>query len=947
MKSNRVVIASNDERQLALLSYTMESLGVELMRSTDGAQALQYVLEHSPDVLVLDEHLDNQGPAQVVQALLTEQEPISTGIVLIGDPPLLPEIGDRLAVHRISKPYRLAEVKATVQEILSTCPSTTTLALPDSLPLPPEVPAAAPLALESPEAPFPPTAALSSTTNSGGVAPSAPRGTLEATTAMQIVTRIHTGRRSGVLTFYSSDQEKALWFTDGGLVFATSNVVGDRLGDRLVLDGVITDKALDFTTDEMGRTGRRQGEILVETGLLTAEELVQALQRQLRHITMDVLQWTSGEFAFADRPAPHGIEVPVEFGVANVVLAAARRFADLDYVHRFLPPYDSHLARAKTPPVDVAALDLQPWERRLLEKIIFPCTLIEMRAASEGTLPGGKVAESSVDRLAFGLLGLGYLRSRRYAGSPAQARLAAAPSQRTPEAAEPGAAGLGAAFTAFARIRKQGETGTLVVTGGAEAGAPPQRQAPRIDLYFKKGRLTGAVAADHDDRLRDILRRQGIHIGDREANVWGAVMAQLGSDADALERLRLIHREVAEQCIGAAMARHRAAVEWREELPRGQLSFDLDQHTVWLTALRQAPEAALASLAPPGTAIVQPPVPLRVSRAVAAGQLTEPDRKMIDLIRAEESLKDLSLRATRAGIPILRTLLALKELGIVDWHIPAAPASPARVAAEDQVLDAAARQAWIDEIESAHAGLANGDPFALLGVPQSADIDEIRAAYAHRSRRFHPNVVYQIRALELGPLVQELFQHLQEAFRTLSNPALRDAARKRLHAARAATAPPAPAAAAPPEPAGDAPQPVAPAGAPPSARKATGLGGQLKAMQLAGQAQRARKEGATQEAIALFRQALQADPTAEGSCFALARLMLEAGKPTADVEQVLKDGLEVIENSARLHVMLGDVYMRAKRNKEAKQSFKEALSIEPNNAEAKAALDKLRWHLLG
>ncbi len=65
-----------------------------------------------------------------------------------------------------------------------------------------------------------------------------------------------------------------------------------RLGDLLIEQGLLTDEQLKFSLDEQKRTGRRLGRIVVESGFVTEEAISQALARQLRLPFVDLKQFT-------------------------------------------------------------------------------------------------------------------------------------------------------------------------------------------------------------------------------------------------------------------------------------------------------------------------------------------------------------------------------------------------------------------------------------------------------------------------------------------------------------------------------------------------------------------------------------------------------------------------------------------------------------------------------
>ena len=61
-----------------------------------------------------------------------------------------------------------------------------------------------------------------------------------------------------------------------------------RLGDLLIQQGLLTDEQLKFALDEQKRSGRKLGRIVVESSFVTEEAISQALARQLQAPFVDL-----------------------------------------------------------------------------------------------------------------------------------------------------------------------------------------------------------------------------------------------------------------------------------------------------------------------------------------------------------------------------------------------------------------------------------------------------------------------------------------------------------------------------------------------------------------------------------------------------------------------------------------------------------------------------------
>src|SRR6185436_13126586 len=83
---------------------------------------------------------------------------------------------------------------------------------------------------------------------------------------------LQDGRRSGILVVTHDDVTKGLFFRAGHLVFASSTVEKDKLGENLIRLGRISRADFAAAYQSQGPS-KRLGQTLVGAGLMTEEEL--------------------------------------------------------------------------------------------------------------------------------------------------------------------------------------------------------------------------------------------------------------------------------------------------------------------------------------------------------------------------------------------------------------------------------------------------------------------------------------------------------------------------------------------------------------------------------------------------------------------------------------------------------------------------------------------------
>lgn len=116
-----ILAVEDNEDNLLLLSYTLESLGCKLIRQNDGLTTLLVAKEYQPDIILLDILLPGLSGMDIVRSL--KQEPLTSHIVVIAVTALA-STEDRERIlsagfnDYISKPYMIEDLEAVVSRYL-------------------------------------------------------------------------------------------------------------------------------------------------------------------------------------------------------------------------------------------------------------------------------------------------------------------------------------------------------------------------------------------------------------------------------------------------------------------------------------------------------------------------------------------------------------------------------------------------------------------------------------------------------------------------------------------------------------------------------------------------------------------------------------------------------------------------------------------------------------
>ncbi len=199
---------------------------------------------------------------------------------------------------------------------------------------------------------------------------------------------LNRDRRTGVLEVRGDGAAVFLYFSEGTPVFAESGSLGDTLGRVMLEDGLLTREQYaqvveQMTAELVTSEQMRFGEVTVQLGFLSPQQVHEALSHQVRRKLVGCLQWESPARIFD--PAPEALaevgHFPCPFDAS--LMEGMRRFFDPERAHRVVEPLLDRRLRL-TCSVEEAArrLELGAHELRVLRQIDGVRTAAEVLAAS-------------------------------------------------------------------------------------------------------------------------------------------------------------------------------------------------------------------------------------------------------------------------------------------------------------------------------------------------------------------------------------------------------------------------------------------------------------------------------------------------------------------------------------------------------------------------------------
>ncbi|HET7451118.1 MAG TPA: DUF4388 domain-containing protein [Thermoanaerobaculia bacterium] len=151
-------------------------------------------------------------------------------------------------------------------------------------------------------------------------------GLLHETPVPLVLHRIVQARAKGTLTLARPSERIRLSFVGGELKAANSTRAGMRIGDALLLRGMVPEEEFEeVLLSARGGRGSRLGKVLVERGLLTQEALEAEIQNHFREIFFSCFAWRGGEFAFLPSFGELDSDVSLDMPTAALIIEGVRR----------------------------------------------------------------------------------------------------------------------------------------------------------------------------------------------------------------------------------------------------------------------------------------------------------------------------------------------------------------------------------------------------------------------------------------------------------------------------------------------------------------------------------------------------------------------------------------------------------------------------------------------
>jgi hypothetical protein len=166
-------------------------------------------------------------------------------------------------------------------------------------------------------------------------------GDLSEMVPSDLLNFLHQGRRAGVLLTRSDGTERGIVFIDGNVAWACSTSAGERLGEVLCRMGLANRvRVKGALAEQKALEHRRVGQVLVEKGVLGADEVWRGLKHQVIEIFLGLLVARAGSFVFLRGVDRARLPAALNLDTQALLLDGLRRLDEMELYRTRIPSID-------------------------------------------------------------------------------------------------------------------------------------------------------------------------------------------------------------------------------------------------------------------------------------------------------------------------------------------------------------------------------------------------------------------------------------------------------------------------------------------------------------------------------------------------------------------------------------------------------------------------------
>ncbi len=205
------------------------------------------------------------------------------------------------------------------------------------------------------------------------------RGDLRTRPFPELLAELYRWKATGALLLKKGKVKKIVYLKEGYPVFVKSNLLGECLGKVLVRERMLNEEQCERSLNLMRSSGRQQGTVLIEMGLISPHNLVFALELQLRTKLIEPFGWDFGDYQFTRGTDLPSSTVHLDITTAALIHEGVKEKWPLERVLSALGPVDEQFVVPVSDPLyRYQEMELDPEEEAFFRRINGKRTVSEL-----------------------------------------------------------------------------------------------------------------------------------------------------------------------------------------------------------------------------------------------------------------------------------------------------------------------------------------------------------------------------------------------------------------------------------------------------------------------------------------------------------------------------------------------------------------------------------------
>ncbi len=326
--TTRVMVIDDDRGIRSFLQKSLTAKGYEVEVAERGATGLQRLLAGDFSLVFLDLNMPEISGQAICSALRRQEKTRELPVVMMTAMFQTPQQMEQMkneygASDFLLKPFTVADLFAVVDAQIGSEEKSEDAGEEESQPVAEEQKPSP--AEETPPEPAAPAESIA--------------GSLDKMPFPLLLHTLYQRKVTGLLHIQKKAAKKVVYIKSGYPIFARSNILGECLGRMLVKEDVITQVDCDQSIENSKTSGRLQGTVLIEMGLLTPQDLHAALRRQVIEKLLTIFSWAEGQFRFVPQEDFKKNVTNIELSPSALILEGIKRYWDKKRVEDYLRPH--------------------------------------------------------------------------------------------------------------------------------------------------------------------------------------------------------------------------------------------------------------------------------------------------------------------------------------------------------------------------------------------------------------------------------------------------------------------------------------------------------------------------------------------------------------------------------------------------------------------------------